>query len=138
MSLRPAYKVEELLALRGSASESAVSLDKFPDEDVIKGMFPFLFTSLRIGPRLPCDYYARATTKFLILATTFYLLSAFLYPQSLTKISTLSAFVFYLRCSRWIVHLRPRPLVLSGGAVFLTRAARLSLFKLTTKFTIFY
>jgi hypothetical protein len=35
---RPAYKVEELLALRSSASESAVSLEKFPDEDVIKGM----------------------------------------------------------------------------------------------------
>jgi hypothetical protein len=35
--LRPAYKVEELLALRGSVSESAVSLDKFGDEDAIKG-----------------------------------------------------------------------------------------------------
>ena len=35
---RPAYKVEELLALRASASESRVSLDKFPDEEVIKGM----------------------------------------------------------------------------------------------------
>lgn len=34
---RPAYKVEELLALRGSASESAVSLEKFHDEDAIKG-----------------------------------------------------------------------------------------------------
>ncbi len=32
-----AYKVEELLALRDSVSESAVSLDKFADEDVIKG-----------------------------------------------------------------------------------------------------
>ncbi|KAF2869697.1 hypothetical protein BDV95DRAFT_596029 [Massariosphaeria phaeospora] len=31
-----AYKVEELLALRDSVSESAVSLDKFADEDVIK------------------------------------------------------------------------------------------------------
>ncbi|KAF2746445.1 hypothetical protein M011DRAFT_404190 [Sporormia fimetaria CBS 119925] len=30
------YKVEELLALRDSVSESAVSLDKFADEDVIK------------------------------------------------------------------------------------------------------
>jgi hypothetical protein len=34
---RPAYKVEELLALRASASDSRVSLDKFPDEEVIKG-----------------------------------------------------------------------------------------------------
>jgi hypothetical protein len=34
---RPAYKVEELLALRASASGSTVSLEKFPDEDVIKG-----------------------------------------------------------------------------------------------------
>jgi len=41
-SARPAYKVEELLALRGSASESRVSLEKFPDEDTIKGMpIPF-------------------------------------------------------------------------------------------------
>lgn len=31
-----AYKVEELLALRDSVSESAVSIDKFADEDVIK------------------------------------------------------------------------------------------------------
>ncbi|KAF1833553.1 hypothetical protein BDW02DRAFT_375582 [Decorospora gaudefroyi] len=31
-----AYKAEELLALRDSVSESAVSLDKFPDDDVIK------------------------------------------------------------------------------------------------------
>ncbi|PSN73193.1 hypothetical protein BS50DRAFT_542624 [Corynespora cassiicola Philippines] len=31
-----AYKVEELLALRDSISESAVSIDKFADEDVIK------------------------------------------------------------------------------------------------------
>ncbi|KAH7085864.1 hypothetical protein BKA63DRAFT_401351 [Paraphoma chrysanthemicola] len=30
------YKVEELLALRDSVSESAVSIDKFADEDVIK------------------------------------------------------------------------------------------------------
>lgn len=35
--MAPAYKVEELLALRDSVSESAVSLDKFVDEDVIKG-----------------------------------------------------------------------------------------------------
>ena len=35
--MAPAYKVEELLALRDSVSESAVSLDKFADEDVIKG-----------------------------------------------------------------------------------------------------
>jgi hypothetical protein len=32
-----AYKVEELLALRDSVSESAVSIDRFADEDVIKG-----------------------------------------------------------------------------------------------------
>lgn len=32
-----AYKVEELLALRDSVSESAVSIEKFADEDVIKG-----------------------------------------------------------------------------------------------------
>ena len=35
--MAPAYKVEELLALRDSVSESAVSLDKFADELVIKG-----------------------------------------------------------------------------------------------------
>jgi hypothetical protein len=35
--MAPAYKVEELLALRDSVSESAVSLDKFADEVVIKG-----------------------------------------------------------------------------------------------------
>jgi len=31
------YKVEELLALRDSVSESAVSLDRFADVEVIKG-----------------------------------------------------------------------------------------------------
>ena len=35
-----AYKVEELLALRDSVSESAVSIDRFADEDVIKGELP--------------------------------------------------------------------------------------------------
>lgn len=40
-----AYKVEELLALRDSVSESAVSIDKFADEDVIKGsLLPFIPT----------------------------------------------------------------------------------------------
>ncbi|KAG9199778.1 meiotic recombination [Epicoccum nigrum] len=34
--MAPAYKVEELLALRDSVSESAVSLDRFADEVVIK------------------------------------------------------------------------------------------------------
>jgi hypothetical protein len=38
-----AYKVEELLALRDSISESAVSIDRFADEDVIKGGYS-LFT----------------------------------------------------------------------------------------------
>jgi hypothetical protein len=33
------YKVEELLALRDSVSESAVSIDRFADEDSIKGQF---------------------------------------------------------------------------------------------------
>jgi hypothetical protein len=32
-----AYKVDELLALRDSVSESAVSIEKFPDEDAIRG-----------------------------------------------------------------------------------------------------
>lgn len=49
MSLRPAYKVEELLALRGSAAESTVSLDKFPDEEAIKGMSISHFTSLHFA-----------------------------------------------------------------------------------------
>ena len=30
-----AYKVDELLALRDSVSESAVSIEKFPNEDVL-------------------------------------------------------------------------------------------------------
>lgn len=34
-----AYKVDELLALRDSVSESAVSIEKFPNEDVIRGQF---------------------------------------------------------------------------------------------------
>ncbi|KAF3000299.1 meiotic recombination [Curvularia kusanoi] len=38
--MAPAYKVEELLALRDSVSESAVSLDKFADELVIKEVIP--------------------------------------------------------------------------------------------------
>ncbi|KAF2428662.1 hypothetical protein EJ08DRAFT_651030 [Tothia fuscella] len=46
VTTRPAYKVEELLALRGSAAGSSVSLEKFPDEDVIKGSSRFSdFTS---------------------------------------------------------------------------------------------
>lgn len=49
------YKVEELLALRDSVSESAVSIDKFPDEDVIKGECCY-DTVLTIPPPLtPCD-----------------------------------------------------------------------------------
>jgi hypothetical protein len=36
-ALRPAYRVEELLALRDSVSESAISLEKFGDEEAIKG-----------------------------------------------------------------------------------------------------
>jgi hypothetical protein len=32
-----AYKVEELLAMRDSVSESAVSIEKFPNEEAIKG-----------------------------------------------------------------------------------------------------
>jgi hypothetical protein len=44
-----AYKVEELLALRSSISESAVLFDKFVDEDVVKGQ-----SSLCLHPhRLP-------------------------------------------------------------------------------------
>lgn len=54
MSFRPAYKVEELLALRGSAAESTVSLDKFPDEEAIKGMSISHLISLHfISPRTP-------------------------------------------------------------------------------------
>lgn len=37
VSARPAYKLEELLALRSSISESTVSLDRFGDEEAIKG-----------------------------------------------------------------------------------------------------
>jgi hypothetical protein len=67
-----AYKVDELLALRDSVSESAVSIEKFPDEDVIRGQcqarppLPFTFTfhlsyhgtsylgsTSRIRPNLP-------------------------------------------------------------------------------------
>jgi hypothetical protein len=40
--LRPAYKVEELLALRDSVSESAISLEKFGDEEAIKGRFSLI------------------------------------------------------------------------------------------------
>jgi hypothetical protein len=54
------YKVEELLALRDSVSESAVSLDKFADEEVIKGKqsfpnpdTPFAFISTPSGAFVP-------------------------------------------------------------------------------------
>jgi hypothetical protein len=45
---KPAYKLEELLALRGSVSESTVSLEKFGDEAAIKGKvaLSFLFSVL--------------------------------------------------------------------------------------------
>jgi len=36
--MAPTYKVEELLKLRNSVSESAVSLDKFAAEEEVKGM----------------------------------------------------------------------------------------------------
>lgn len=52
---RSAYKVEELLALRASASGSTVSLEKFPDEDVIKGSLRFSHTSLQRLLLLPND-----------------------------------------------------------------------------------
>lgn len=52
-----AYKVEELLALRDSVSESAVSIERFADEDVIKGMWAALASLLHFHfhftPRLP-------------------------------------------------------------------------------------
>jgi hypothetical protein len=55
-----AYKVEELLALRDSVSESAVSIDRFADGDVIKGQWlpprslpvHSLFTSLHFTATL--------------------------------------------------------------------------------------
>lgn len=54
--LQQAYKVEELLAMRDSVSESAVSLEKFPDEEAIKGTSQFttphnLFTVTLPGQR---------------------------------------------------------------------------------------
>jgi hypothetical protein len=47
-----AYKVEELLALRDSVSESAVSIDRFADEDVIKGQSAALTLSPFTSPEL--------------------------------------------------------------------------------------
>lgn len=55
--MAPAYKVEELLAMRDSVSESAVSIEKFRDEDSIKGSFTSLhftlFHLLHYDPNLP-------------------------------------------------------------------------------------
>lgn len=72
-----AYRVDELLALRDSVSESAVSIEKFPDEDVIRGQcrayppHPFTFhrspfLSRNIIPdascvSLPYSHYTRPT-----------------------------------------------------------------------------
>ena len=42
--MAPRYQAEELLAMRDSVSESAVSLDKFGDEQVIKGEPPSAHT----------------------------------------------------------------------------------------------
>jgi hypothetical protein len=61
----PAYKVEELLALRGSASEPGFSLEKFPDEEVIKGScssLPLLVLNTSYDPTtlLCCTYYHAA------------------------------------------------------------------------------
>jgi hypothetical protein len=36
---RPAYKLEELLALRGSVSESTLSFEKFECEEAVKGEY---------------------------------------------------------------------------------------------------
>jgi len=38
---RQSYKAQELLALRGSVSETAVALEKFGDDDAIKGKLHF-------------------------------------------------------------------------------------------------
>jgi hypothetical protein len=46
---KPAYKLEELLALRGSVSESTVSLEKFGDEAAIKGKVSLSFLSFILG-----------------------------------------------------------------------------------------
>lgn len=72
-----AYKVDELLALRDSVSESAVSIEKFPDEDVIRGQCracplhpftfhrsPFLSKNIITDKsrfRLPYPHYTRPT-----------------------------------------------------------------------------
>jgi hypothetical protein len=49
-----AYKVEELLALRDSVSESAVSIDKFADGDVIKGQYSISTLTFHFTPPLTC------------------------------------------------------------------------------------
>lgn len=54
-----AYKVEELLALRDSVSESAVSLDKFADEVVVKGKFCFHLSTLT-SPLYASSFAARS------------------------------------------------------------------------------
>jgi hypothetical protein len=45
---RQPYKTQELLALRDSVSETAVTLEKFGDDDAIKGKFIFVHLKKRL------------------------------------------------------------------------------------------
>ena len=44
---RQPYKAQELLALRDSVSETAVAVEKFGDDDAIKGKFIFVHLKVR-------------------------------------------------------------------------------------------
>jgi hypothetical protein len=80
-----AYKVEELLALRDSVSESAISIDRFADEDVIKGQSAALTLShshtltlhfTRAGPTC-LEFYTTSSLQLNTLLPLIHIFAAF-------------------------------------------------------------
>jgi hypothetical protein len=78
-----AYKVEELLALRDSVSESAVSIDKFADEEVIKGQYPSL------TPSLLTSLHFSTAASMSCWGQTLHLFSTTPSPEPITSLSLL-------------------------------------------------
>lgn len=140
-SNRPAYKVEELLALRGSASESAVSLEKFPDEDSIKGtsLFQSIFHLLCLtSARAPSEhknYFLPNITSFLSSFPS-YIFSRFVLYETLSSYhqELLFCLSIALLRSTWMVPSLLLPVVAVASAF---PPAQAFLSKVHTRFTSF-
>src|ERR1051326_2322889 len=85
-----AYKVEELLALRGTASESAVSAERFGDEEAIIGksrIFPVSLESWVFFSLPPPSHHSRFSRQ-LSNSQTSHHHTLFIPNQSLSSILT--------------------------------------------------